>query len=480
MNPRRILLVVLSLLIAIGGLSVVQQVRHGDAVTGLGTLGSGGVVWGLYVVGDGFFASVGLASLILAALLRISRTPHLEPAAHGAVALAIASLLASVLCVLADLGRFSAALINLPLLGRARAPFFATFTLVAGASLVAALLQWFLASRPAWAQRAQMGGRLWRVLAWGPQASASAAHRRHQVNFWFGTSLLPLLLLALGILARVFCVRSGRPAGLIHLETATFMISAGATACSLVLLLSPQAARVVLARALSVLLVLSIVSIELCTFMAVRSPGVAVHGYAQALLHGPWKFLFWGQLALLLAAGALVPARLWKGKGSLATLALVACLVCVAVFIQRSLLLVAWQTHGLALSWPQGHYQATPTEWGLLLGIAALAASITWLLMSLGEFQSPVRGSPGSRQGRRLWLTAACLCSGVALALGGLALSAGVGSGPSLDPVVVGGPLIFLGGLVLMLMTPALYELLPESPVRAKAESVVSKEAASG
>jgi Ni/Fe-hydrogenase subunit HybB-like protein len=462
-KARRILLVLISALIAVGSFSAAQQIRHGDAVTGLGTVGAGGVVWGLYVVGDGFFASVGLASLILAAVLRLCRAPRLERAAQNAVALAIASLLASVLCVLADLGRAQAALINLPLVGRARAPFFGTFTLVAGASLFAAVVQWFLASRPGWVELAQTGGHwLWRQLARGPRASATAVHRRNQVNFWFGLSLLPLLLLALGILARVFCERAGRPTGLIHLETLAFMLSAGAAACSLVLLTSPPNARASLARTLSVLLGLSVVLVELAQILAMRSPGAAIRGYSQALLLGPWKPLFWAELVLFLAAGALVTARLWKGQASVGWTVLAAGLVCPAVFIQRFLLVVAWQTHGLGLSWPKGHYQATGIEWGLLLGIAALATSIAWLLVTVGPSRMPVSGKPGRRQVRRSMLTAACVLLGGALAAAGLALSAGVGSGPYLDPMVPGAPLIFLGGLLLALAAPVVYELLPD------------------
>jgi Ni/Fe-hydrogenase subunit HybB-like protein len=461
-KPRYLFLALLALLMTFGVFSAVQQIRHGDAVTGLGTLGSGGVVWGLYVVGDGFFASVGLAGLILAALLRVSRTPHLEPAAHRAVGLAIASLLASILCVLADLGRASAAMIDLSLVGRARAPFFATFTLVAGASLVAALVQWFLASRPAWAERARAGHGMWRILAHGPQASASAAYRRTQVNFWFGLVLLPLFLLALVILARVFCVRPGRPVGLAALEIFVFMISAGAAACSLVLLASPQAARRTLARILAVLVVLSVVSIELCQILALRSPGTALQGYVQALLHGSWRALFWIELALFLAAGGLLPARLWKGRASMPWIVLAAGLVCAAVFIQRFLLLVAWQTHGLGLSWPRGHYQPTGVEGGLLLGIAALAVVMAWALTVLGPSRVVTAGGPARGQMRRALLTAACVFLGGVLAVVGLALSAGVGSGPFLDPVIPGGPLLFLGGLVLMLLAPAVYELLPE------------------
>jgi len=38
----------------------------------------GGVVWGLYVVGDGFFASAALAMLAVACVLRVLRRRDME------------------------------------------------------------------------------------------------------------------------------------------------------------------------------------------------------------------------------------------------------------------------------------------------------------------------------------------------------------------------------------------------------------------
>ncbi len=76
-----------------------------------------------------------------------------------ALPLGVAGLLASLGCVLADLGRPMAAMVNLPLFGRPRSPFFGTFTLVAGASLFATVVHLALASRPGWAERAQRHGR---------------------------------------------------------------------------------------------------------------------------------------------------------------------------------------------------------------------------------------------------------------------------------------------------------------------------------
>jgi len=465
LKTKRLLVAFLAALMAVGAYAGVQQVLHGDEVTGLGTLGAGGVVWGLYVVGDGFFASVGLASLVLAAILRVWREPRLEASAQIAVALGMASLLASVLCVLADLGRAWTALINLSLVGRARAPFFATFTLVAGASSFGALVQWFLASRAGWAERAQVrGGRIWRFLARGPQGTASAAHRRAKVNFWYSLVLLPLFLLGLVILARVFCVRPGRPVALVHFEVVTFMLSAGAAACSLVLLGSPQGARVTLARILSPMVTLTAFLVVLGEILALRSPGAAMRGFSRALLDGPWQGWFWTDVVLFIVASALLLSVLGRGQVSKNRAAPVACLVCLAVFLQRYLLLVAWQTHGQALSWPQGLYRPTAIEWAVVIGIAALAASASWVLASLGPSRGVAVGPSGLEGGRlRSWLASACVFLGGVGVAAGLALSAGVASGDFLDPITAGGPLVFLIGLLIALSAPAIYELWPET-----------------
>ncbi len=137
---KRAAIVVLTALVTVGAYAWVQQSVHGDAVTDLRTIGAGGAVWGLYVVGDGFFASAALAGLALACVLRVRRSREMESAARMALPLGLAGLVASLGCVLADLGRPMAAMVNLPLFGRPRSPFFGTFTLVAGASLFATVV----------------------------------------------------------------------------------------------------------------------------------------------------------------------------------------------------------------------------------------------------------------------------------------------------------------------------------------------------
>jgi dimethyl sulfoxide reductase membrane subunit len=465
MKPSRAGIALLWLLVVAGVYSGIQQWMHGDAVTGLGTIGAGGVVWGLYVVGDGFFASVALASLTMACLARVLRLRSLEPMALLALPLAIASLLASVVCVLADLGRPWDAMINLSLVGRARAPFFSTFTLVAGASLCASLIHLALASRPAWAQSGR--GKIWRVLACGWTASASARHRRGRVDFWLSLALLPLLVVGLVMLGVVFSARSGRPVWLIRFEAVTFMVSAAAAGGSLLLLAlaARKQASAVLGRVVAVLVVLTAFFVVSGQILALRAPGLALHRYAQGLLVGSWSALFLTELALLFVAATIVIVKAWSGRVSRAWAAITAALVCGAVFLHRFLLLVVWQTHGQGLDWPTGDYHPTWVEWGVLLGVAASAVLVFLFLLKSCPVptQQPIGAAPPTDK-PRVWVAGLSLLLGSSVAAAGLALSSGLGSKPFLDPILAGSPLLFLGGLILMLSTALVYELYPERP----------------
>ena len=517
---KRVAIVFLLALIAVGAYAWVQQSVQGDATTDLRTIGAGGAVWGLYVVGDGFFASAALASLALACVIRVRRSREMDSVARIALPVGVAGLLASLGCVLADLGRPMAAMVNLPLFGRARSPFFGTFTLVAGASLFATVVHLALASRPGWAERAQ---RAWRFLACGWKETASATRRRERVDFWLSLALLPLFLGGLVILGVVFGVRAGRPAWQGRFEVVTFAVSGGAAGCSLLALAArgSKRTRVLLARALAVLAGLTVLLVVSGEILALRTPYPSVQRYAHALLDGPWSWLFWTELILFFLAVMVGLATSWRETASVTWAATTAMLVCAAVFIERFLVLVAWQTHGLGLPWPAGTYHPTLIEWSVLAGVGA-AAGLAFMLLakvcqagsclgipdpsklsvsgsvggsdqrgadcvgdsreepaerslpsrkthtnSLTPTLSPtrpaIRGPAVSRQALAAW---ACLILGCGAAAGGLALSAGFASTPFLDPILPGSPLVFLAGLFLMLSAPVVYELIPERKAR--------------
>ena len=408
MKRARGAIVVPLALVAVGAYAWALQWTQGETVTDLRTIGAGGAVWGLYVVGDSFFASAALASLAVACVIRVLRRREMESVARMALPLGVAGLVASLACVLADLGRPMAVLVNLSLVGRPRSPFFGTFTLVAGASLFAAVVHLALASRPGWAERAQVASRwpwLWRTLAGGWQTTASAKQRRERVDFWLSLALLPLLLGALVILGMVFGERPGRPAGQGRFEVVTFVVSGGAAGCSLLALAAHahRRASVLLARVLAVLTGLTVLLVVSGEILALRTPYLSVQRYARALLDGPWSGLFWAELVLFFLAGIVGLAMSWRKTISLAWVGTRALLVCAAVFLQRFLLLVAWQTHGLGLSWPAGTYRPTWVEWSVLAGIAAAAALAFLLLAHACPAQaSPIHEPAGRRAQPRL------------------------------------------------------------------------------
>ncbi|MGB8299291.1 MAG: NrfD/PsrC family molybdoenzyme membrane anchor subunit [Polyangia bacterium] len=473
-------LLLLTALFTVGAYAWVQQVlQGGDVVMDLHTIGAGGVAWGLYVVGDGFFASTALAILAVACVLRVLRLRGMENVSRMALSLGIAGLVASLGCVLADLGRPEAAIMNLPLVGRPRSPFFGTFTAVAGASLFATVVHLALTSRPAWAQRAQKGERwawVWRLLACGWHETASAKQRRESVDFWLSLVLLPFLLGGLVILGIVFGVRAARPTWQSVFEVVTFVVSGGAAGCSLLLLAAHGSGRasVFTARMLAVFIGVSALLVVTGQILALRTPYLSVHRYARAQLDGPWSRLFWAEVILLFLAGIVSLAMAWRKKVPLILAATTALLVCAAVALERFLVLVAWQTHGLGLSWPAGKYNPTSIEWSVLVGVAAGSALVFLFLIKVCRAETGDAAEPASPEpaGRRLrWLvTVACLILGFAVAASGLALSAGFASAPFLDPILPGGPLVFLAGLFLMGLAAVAYELIPDGEVASGAK----------
>jgi hypothetical protein len=74
--------------------------------------------------------------------------------------------------------------------------------------------------------------------------------------------------------------------------------------------------------------------------------------------------------------------------------------------------------------------------------------------------------SAGATDVRRRWLTVSWLALGIGLAAAGLALSFRVGTEPFLDPILPASPVMFIAGLMVLVTTGAVYELLPERRYR--------------
>ncbi len=470
-------------LLGLGGYAFLQQVARGDVVTGMRTVGAGGAVWGLYVVMDGFFLGAGVAVMACACVARFSRDHAMEAVARIAMPVAIACFLGAAFCVLADQGRPMAALRSLSLFARPQSPMFVTFSSVGAVCLFASLVHCVLSRRAdlaEYAKRQSAWQPLQRLLAAGYRGSTAERYRRQKAGFWMSLLMLPALLAPLTALAIIFVVRPARPLALTLLEVAAFILLAGAGGMGVLLAAAALVGRLAgrsagldprgfarLGKALLLVLALSLPCVVATEIAGLFSHESAVSGYARALLADAYGSLFWCELACLFIAATL----LWRGarrrKLGVRLAVGAGVLVQPASFLHHYLLLVAWQTHGLALPYHPGVYAPTWIECAVVLGIVALCLLLLLPSIRLIPF-APLAFAGKPAQGRvvdrrRSLLTALWFSGGLAIAGVGFALSARMGTEAFLDPIVAGSPVVFIVGLVVLATTGAVYELLPES-----------------
>jgi hypothetical protein len=165
---------------------------------------------------------------------------------------------------------------------------------------------------------------------------------------------------------------------------------------------------------------------------------------------------------------------LWRRRLSWRGLVLCSCLALATIFVHHFLVLVAWQTHGLGLSYAAGHYRPTWGEIFLTAGVFGLGALIFLSSLRLSSRRlASTDAEPVIASALRRPLTWAPILVGAPLAAAGLALSAGWGVERFSDPLVPGSPLLFLAGLVIMAAATLPYELIRDrqtSAARAEAQ----------
>jgi len=487
MKPRQpaALVTVIALLVAlvtVGVFGFIQQVAHGDVVTGMRTVGAGGAVWGLYVVMDGFFLGAGVVVMACACVARFFRDRDMEAVARIAMPVAVTCFLGAALCVLADQGRPSAALENLSLYARPQSPMFVTFTTVGAVCLFASLVHCVLSRRAdlaEYAKRPSAWQRLQRLLASGYRGTAGELQRRRICGFWMSLLMVPALLAPLTALAVIFTVRPARPLVLTLIEAAAFLLLSGAGGLGLLLGAAALVGRLAgreaglgtcgfarLAKALTLVGSLSLVTIVAAEIAGLNSAEPAASAYARALLAGAYGTMFWCELGLLFVSAALLWRKARRGALGAGAAVIAGALAQVAVFLHHYLLLVAWQTHGLALPYQPGAYSPTGIECAVVLGIVALCLLLLLPSVRLIPFaplvfvREPAQGRGGDR--RRRIVTMLWLLGGLAISAVGFALSARLGTDSSQDPIVDGSPVVFIVGLLVLATTGAVYELLPE------------------
>ena len=473
----------LVVLVAAGGYAYSQQLIQGDVVTGLRTIGAGGVVWGLSIVMDGFFLGAGVVVMLSACLARLFGGRRLEPVARIAMPVAITCFLGAGLCVLTDQGRPLAALKSLSSFARPQSPMFVTFTTVTAVCLFGSLVHCVLARRPdlaEYAKRKSFWQPLQRWLAARYSGTFAERRRRARSGFWMSFLMVPALLAPLFALTVMFTLRAARPLPSAVLEMASFLLASGAAGVGLLLVAAGwvgktagqeaglgRVARARLAAALLLLVSLALASSIAAVIVGLADGEPAVVDVARAMLSGGEALLFWGESACFFGAGF---ALLWEARrGFRRTRRIVAAAVLsqAGALVHHYLQLVVWQTHGLSLPYARGTYAPTVLE--MLVGAGIIALSLLALLpaVRLIPFAPVVPEATAPApvplpDWRRGFLTVLWAMGGVALAAVGLVLSARVGTEPFQEPVRAGSPLLFVLGLSLLVTTGAVYELWPE------------------
>jgi len=470
-------------MVATGALAFAEQILRGDVVTGMRTVGAGGAVWGLYVVMDGVFLGAGVAVMAGACLARFSRDRNMEAVARISMPVAIACFLGAGLCVLADQGRPLAALRALSLYARPQSPMFVTFSAVGAVCLFASLVHCVLSRRSdlaEYAKRPSPWQPLQRLLAAGYRGSAAECYRRQKTGFWMSLFMLPALLAPLTALAIIFVVRPARSLPLTLIEVAAFLLLSGAGGLGLLLGAAGLVGRLAghhaglgaggftrLGNALLFAISLALPTIVVAEMVGLASDEPAASAYARALLGEGYGVLFWATFAALFMAAVMLWRASRREKLTPRVTVSAGVLAQVAAFLHHYLLLVAWQTHGLALPYAPGTYAPTWIECAVVLGIVALCLllllpSVRLIPFAPLVFQSErVAGRVADR--RRTVVTALWLSGGLAIAGVGLALSARTGTDAFQDPLLAGSPVAFIVGLAVLATTGAVYELLHDS-----------------
>ena len=205
---------VLGLAALAGFAAYARQFILGECVTGMGTIGSGGVTWGLYIVFAIFLLGVSFAGISLRALTRLFDIRPLEPVSRIAVVMSVVALVLGEACVMADLGRPLQGLLNLPRYANPASPFFGTFTLAVGGYLFVGLTYLFLDGRRDAARCAERCGRfrwLYRLWSLGYREVREGKERHRTVSFWLAVAVLPIMIAASSTLGFIFGTLGGRP-----------------------------------------------------------------------------------------------------------------------------------------------------------------------------------------------------------------------------------------------------------------------------
>jgi len=481
------LIVIPIVLILIGLYAYAQQRIHGDVVTNMRSVGSGGAAWGLYIMFDIYFVGLAATGIAVATAVHLFRIREVRPLSRIAEFLALLSLSLAGMCVMADQGRPMAALLNLPRYARTMSPFFGSFTLIVGVGMAASLVMLYLGGRGDAAWCARSGGPL-RLFYWawatGYRGSDHELRRHRRARFWLSITIFPFIVVAYSTLGFVFGTQGGRPGWFGALRAPSMLVGAGISGIGILLLIAGLLHRylgahnVIPARAFTrlgnTMLVMIFVFLYLLA-VEILTDRYAGHEAAlrvsTAVLFGPYAVAFWIMVVLFLASFAIVAVQFLKRKPLIGWSAFAGLLVNVAVLLRRFLVVVPAQTHGHNLDYSSGLYYPSWIEISVVLGVISIGVLAFTAFMRLfpivplhayyGRMRTTQEPESRKRSSLRRALTTATLVSGVALAVVGLAMSSRIGTVTFPDPLVPYSPVIFIAGVVMTIYSAAVYVIAP-------------------
>jgi molybdopterin-containing oxidoreductase family membrane subunit len=480
----------LCLLVAWGIFSYAQQRLHGDIVTGMRTIGAGGASWGLYISFYVIFVGFAFGGIVITTLAHLFHLRRLYPITRLADLVAVVSVICAAICIMADLGQPIHGLINLPLYAQTASPFFGSFTLIIGADFMASAVYEFLEGRAdaaVCATRTKRFAWYYRFWASGWKNTPAERRRRRRVDFWLSLVMLTLLVVAYSTLGFIFGIQGGRPGWFSALAAPRFVVLAAVSGTGLVIVVAAAARHFMHLRQqitertfrwlgnalwIGALIYLYLLAVEELT--ARYAADAAQTEVARAVTSGAYAPLFWVVVATLVLPAGLLFIQFLRNRCSITLTVIAGLLVNVAAILKRFLIVVPSQTHGQLLDYPTGTYSPSWVEYGTIIGITAVGALIFLICVKLyplvplaesriSEAAPTDSWSPGRRRLRRL-LFSATLLTGLATCVIAFALSARYGTEPYLDPLLPGAPVLFIVGVVISLLSGAVYELIPDKP----------------
>lgn len=481
---------VLAIVVAFGVYAYVQQLVHGEVVTGMRDLGTmGGAPWGLYVVFLVYFTGIAFAGIALATVIRLLKLEDLQPISRVAQIITIIAVVLGAMLIIADVGKPLRALINLPRYARPQSPMFGTFTLDIVGFLFASIVFFGLDARGDAAELAGSARRfrwLYRFWAAGYLGTPAELKRRDRSSFWLGIAIVPLLIIGHSTLGFVFGLQAGRAGWFSAMQGPGFVVLAGVSGVGIVIIVTAimrmitgereKLGRKVFEKLANIMMILVIVYLYFMIvdwLTATYAGDVSEKKVLEAVLTGVYAPFFWVAVAGLLLPAVVLFYQAIRKRYSLGLIVASAVLVNIAAVAKRYTIVVPSQTHGALLPYADGVYSPTWVEYLVVLGLIAFGGLLFALFMKIIpiiKLSEDLGGAEVADKAtgftRRTFLTLFLVVAGFAVqAVSFFLLATPIGV-PNTEafsnPRVPFAAAIFIGGVFLVFVAAIVYELIPD------------------